>query len=148
MKASENVKTMIKGFEGLVLKAMRCPAGVWTIGYGHTSGVRPGDMITREAANAQFEADIELFERRLQPLLAGVSLNQNQYDALVSFSFNVGSGALGRSTLLRLVKANPSDPAIRGEFMKWVKGGGKTLPGLVKRRQREADLYFTPCNAA
>jgi lysozyme len=69
-------------------------------------------------------------------------INQNQFDALVSFAYNLGVGNLKSSTLLKKVNANPSDPTIRDEFMKWVNGGGKKLPGLVKRRQAEADLYF------
>ena len=73
----------------------------------------------------------------------GLPITQHQFDALLSFTYNVGTGNLARSTLLRKVKANPKDPSIRGEFSRWVYGGGKRLPGLVRRRKMEADLYFS-----
>ena len=73
----------------------------------------------------------------------GLSINQHQFDALLSFTYNVGTGNLARSTLLRKVKANPQEPSIRTEFSRWVYGGGKRLPGLVRRRKMEADLYFS-----
>jgi lysozyme len=73
-----------------------------------------------------------------------MSVNQNQYDALVSFVFNLGIGAFRKSTLLKKIQANPNDPAIRAEFMKWVNAGGKPLKGLITRRAAEADLYFKP----
>ena len=73
----------------------------------------------------------------------GLPISQHQFDALLSFTFNVGTGNLARSTLLRKVKANPKDLSIRGEFSRWVYGGGKRLPGLVRRRKMEADLYFS-----
>ena len=74
---------------------------------------------------------------------AGLPITQHQFDALLSFTYNVGTGNLARSTLLRKVKTNPKDPSIRGELSRWVYGGGKRLPGLVRRRKMEADLYFS-----
>lgn len=142
MKTSEKIKSMIKKWEGCRLKAYRCPAGVWTIGYGHTQGVTAGMVITQAQADAMFEEEIEKFEKQVRPLIAGVELNQNQYDALVSLAYNIGVGALGRSTLLKKVKANPNDPSIRASFNQWIRGGGKILQGLVNRRKAEANHYF------
>lgn len=144
MKTSEKIKSMIKQWEGCRLTAYRCPAGVWTIGYGHTKGVKAGMKITQAEADAMFEEEIEVFEKQVRPLLAGVTLTQNQYDAIVSLAYNIGVGALGRSTLLKKVKANPNDPSIKWAFNKWIRGGGKVLPGLVNRRKKEAEHYFKP----
>lgn len=142
MKTSEKIKTMIKAWEGCLLKAYKCPAGVWTIGYGHTEGVKAGMTITQQQADAMFDEEIEKFEKQVRPLVADVVLNQNQYDALVSLAYNIGVGALKKSTLLKKVIANPNDPSIRTAFMQWVRGGGKVLPGLQKRREMEAEHYF------
>lgn len=142
MKTSDKIKSMIKEWEGCRLKAYRCPAGVLTIGYGHTSGVKEGMQISRQEADRLFDEDIEAFERQVRPLVYGVDLTQNQYDSLVSLAYNIGVGALRKSTLLKKVKADPNDPTIRSAFMQWVRGGGKVLPGLVKRREREAAHYF------
>lgn len=142
MKTSEAIKKKIKAWEGCRLTAYRCPAGVWTIGYGHTEGVTPGMKITQARADELFEEEIEKFEKKVRPLLQGVTLNQNQYDALVSLAYNIGVGALGKSTLLKKVKADPNDPSIRAAFGQWIRGGGKVLPGLQKRRVAEANHYF------
>lgn len=133
---------MIKAWEGCRLKAYKCPAGVWTIGYGHTEGVKAGMNITQQQADAMFDEEIEKFERQVRPLVADVTLTQNQYDALVSLAYNIGVGALRKSTLLKKVKANPNDPTIRTAFMQWIRGGGKILPGLQRRREMEAKHYF------
>lgn len=143
MKTSEKINSMIKAWEGCRLKAYRCPAGVWTIGYGHTEGVKAGMTITQQQADAMFEEEIEKFEKQVRPLVADVKLTQNQYDALVSLAYNIGVGGLKKSTLLKKVKANPNDPSIRTSFMQWIRGGGKILPGLQKRREMEANHYFS-----
>ena len=152
MKASKSAYVLIHTFEGCRLHAYKCPAGVWTIGWGHTAGVYERMTITREQANEFLEQDIRIFEDNLTFALGlddndrmpnGLPISQHQFDALLSFTFNVGTGNLARSTLLRKVKANPKDPSIRGEFSRWVYGGGKRLPGLVRRRKMEADLYFS-----
>jgi lysozyme len=132
-----------KEFEGLRLEAYRCPAGVWTIGYGHTANVVPGQAMTEEQANATLELDLKLRATQLM-LVVNKSVTDNQFQALLSFVFNLGIGNLKGSTLLRKVNSNPEDKTIRDEFAKWVKGGGETLPGLVRRRKKEANLYFTP----
>ncbi len=144
MKSTQEIQQKIKQFEGLCLKAMQCPAGIWTIGYGHTGkDVTRGKVITTAEAEALFAADIALIERQVTAELAGAAkpLTQRQFDALVSFVFNLGIGTLRKSTLWRKVKANPADPTIPDEFRKWVNAGGKKLNGLVKRRETEARWY-------
>ena len=152
MKASKSAYVLIHTFEGCRLHAYKCPSGVWTIGWGHTVGVYEGMTITREQANELLKKDVAIFEDHLNYALGlddagrmpnGLPISQHQFDALLSFTFNIGTGNLARSTLLRKVKANPKDPSIRGEFSRWVYGGGKRLPGLVRRRKMEADLYFS-----
>lgn len=147
MELSDKIKQMIKGWEGCRLTAYRCPAGVLTIGYGHTGpDVTPGKRITQEEADRLFDTDVRKFATKVAPLFAGVVLNNNQFDALVSLSYNIGSLSVKAPTLLRKVKANPNDPTIREEFLKHVNarvnGVLKPLPGLVKRRTAEANHYF------
>lgn len=132
---------LIKKFEGCKLSAYKCPAGIWTIGYGHTNGVYQGQTITQYEADKMLENDVVKFEMGVRHLVG--NLPDNKIDALTSFAFNLGLGALRDSTLCKKVKANPNDLTIRNEFMKWVNAGGKRLQGLVNRRQAEADLYFS-----
>jgi lysozyme len=139
---------IIKKFEGLKLKAYLCPASRETIGYGSCfyedgSKVRLGDVISIDRADKLLMHTVAQFEKQVDTLIT-VPLNANQLGALTSFAFNVGIGNFQRSTLRRLVNANPSNPLIRTEFSKWNKAGGKVLNGLTRRRQAEADLYFTP----
>lgn len=131
---------MIKKFEGLKLTAYKCAAGVWTIGYGHTMGVKQGDMITEARAEEYLKIDLRSFEATVETALP--SANQNQFDALVSFAFNLGSRALLTSTLLQKIKSKAPEQEIRAEFAKWVNAGGRQLPGLVARRSEEANLFF------
>jgi len=139
MKASEKCMAIIREFEGCRLKAYKCPAGIWTIGYGHTRKVLPGQTITNEEAENLLDQDLWPVEENLNRL--GFDLNQNQYDALISFIFNVGWGHFSESTLLKKIRISPDHRDIPAEFKKWVKAGGKKLPGLVRRRKAEADLY-------
>ena len=141
MKTSPKGITLIKEFEGLRLKAYKCPGGVWTIGYGHTTGVKPGMVISEAQAEEDLKADLIAFERYLNGL--GLALNQNQFDALVSFIYNVGTGNFSNSTLLRKVRANPRDNSIMDEFLRWVYSKGRVLPGLQRRRLAEMKLYFS-----
>ena len=141
---------IIKQFEGLRLKAYQCSAKVWTIGYGNTR-MPTGKPVTKDTVITKEEAERMLLDTVTQyamslMLLLKVTLSKNQIAALVSFTYNVGVGAFGRSTLLKKVNANPSDPKIRDEFMKWVNVGGKANKGLMIRRKKEADLYFTHDN--
>lgn len=141
MKTSPKGIALIKEFEGLRLKAYQCPGGVWTIGYGHTAGVKPGMLISKAQAEEYLKADLIAFERYLNGL--GLALNQNQFDALVSFIYNVGTGNFSSSTLLRKVRANPQDNSIMDEFLRWVYSKGRVLPGLQRRRLAEMKLYFS-----
>ena len=132
---------LLKKFEGCRLKAYRCPAGILTIGYGHTSAagapeVHDGMTITQDEAESILKNDLVKYEQPVAAMVK-VDLEQNQFDVLVDFAYNAGVGALKTSTLLKKVNAGDFD-AVPDELMKWTKGGGKVLPGLVRRRQAEA----------
>ena len=143
MELSQKIKQMIKEWEGCRLTAYRCPSGILTIGYGHTGpDVIPGCQISQSEADALFEADIQKFADSVAPMVRGVELRQCQFDALVSLAYNIGAGAFYRSTLLGMVRNNPDDQYIRRQFESWVYGNGKILPGLVTRRNQEANHYF------
>lgn len=141
MRTSQTGINLIKAHEGLRLEAYRCPAGIYTIGYGHTAGVRRGDVIDERRAEQLLAEDLKKFEVVVNRECPGV--NQNQFDALVSFTFNLGETNLRKSTLLKCVKANPDNLNIRTEFLRWNKSKGEVLPGLIRRRKAEADLYFS-----
>lgn len=141
MKTSSRGIELIKRHESLIQTAYLDPVGIWTIGYGHTGGVKSGDVVSEAQAEQLLREDLSTAERAVNS--HGLRLNQNQFDALVSFTFNCGSGNLARSTLLKKVKRNPNDPTIADEFRKWKYGGGRVLPGLVKRREEELKLYFS-----
>lgn len=143
METSERGLALIKDHEGYRDTAYRCPAGEWTIGFGHTSGVKEGQRCTPMDAGRWLKEDIAAAEREVSFQTQGVPLRQCQYDALVSFVYNLGAGNFRKSTLLKKVRANPDSPSIRDEFGKWIYGGGRVLPGLVARREAEADLYFS-----
>jgi lysozyme len=148
MKLDENGYKLIQEFEGLSLVPYLCSAKVATIGYGNTfypSGKKvtmndqPISLLTakwmlKETAD-KFAADVDK--------LVKSKLTQNQFNALVSFAFNLGVAALGKSSLLKKVNVNPQDITITNEFLKWNKAGGKVLNGLTKRRTIEAKIYFT-----
>lgn len=144
MKMSAAGLDTVKEFEGLRLKAYKCPANVWTIGYGHTSSagspIVTSDLeITREAAEEILKKDMGQYEDGVSKYVK-VGLTQGQFDALVDFAYNAGVGALAKSTLLKKVNAGKFDE-VPAEFMKWTKGGGKELPGLVRRRRAEVKLW-------
>ena len=147
MKTSDRGVALIKAHEGLRLTAYTDPVGVWTIGYGHTTAAGPpkverGMKITDAGADAILRQDLAKFEGYVSSAVK-VPLNQNEFDALVSFTFNLGPGNLRSSTLLK--KLNAGDRAgAADEFLKWTKAGGKTLPGLVKRREAERSLFRAP----
>ncbi|WP_312723966.1 lysozyme [Stutzerimonas kunmingensis] len=145
MHISETGLALIRQFEGLRLRAYRCPAGIATIGYGSTAGVQMGQTITAERAEELLREDVRQFEAAVSRLVK-VPLTQGQYDALVSFAFNLGAKALGDSTLLRLLNAGDYAGA-GGQFGRWVYASGKKLSGLVKRRAAERALFEgdTPC---
>ena len=144
MRMSAAGLAIVKEFEGLRLKAYKCPAAVWTIGYGHTSAagnpiVTPELVITNDEADQILERDMVQYEDGVRKFVK-VELTQNQFDALVDFAYNAGVGALQKSTLLKKVNAGKFDE-VPAEFMKWTKGGGKELPGLVRRRRAEVKLW-------
>jgi len=144
VKTSTDGIKLIKQFEGCVLTAYRCPSGIWTIGYGHTTGVKQGMTITQAQADAYLKNDLSKYEGYVSKYVK-VSLNQNQFDALVSFTYNCGGGALQSSTLLK--KLNSGDYAgAANEFPRWNKSNGRVLSGLVKRRAAEQKLFNTPCS--
>nr|WP_154926674.1 lysozyme [Pantoea agglomerans] len=141
MKVSNNGINLIKRFEGLELKAYKDSVGVLTIGYGHTHAVKAGDVITGEQADAFLREDLQVAELTINTNVK-VKLTQGQFDALVSFVFNLGSGNFVKSTLIK--KLNAGDYAgAADEFSKWVNAGGKKLPGLVKRRAAEREVFLT-----
>lgn len=141
MKTSTKGINLIKKFEGCVLKAYKCPADVLTIGYGHTSGVMEGQKITKTQATEYLKSDLEKFEYYVDKYVT-VPINQNQFDALVSFTYNLGWGSLKNSTLLRLLNKKDYTGASK-EFEKWNKAGGTVLNGLTKRRKAEKKLFLT-----
>lgn len=143
LKPSARVRDLIARWEGFRTEAYLCPAGVWTIGYGHTGpDVEKGMRISQSAALLLLEADIQPAASAVRAA-ARVKLNQNQFDALVSFVFNVGAGAFGDSTLLGLL--NKGDFAGAAEqFGRWNKSGKVVLPGLVRRRAAERELFLRP----
>jgi len=134
---------LVKRSEGLVLTAYRDAVGVWTIGYGHTGAdVKPGLKITQAQAEALLRRDLSRFETAVRGLVK-VPVNTNQFSALVSFTYNVGTGALAQSTLLALLNQRNYQGAA-DQFSIWIYGGGQALPGLVKRRSEERALFLTP----
>lgn len=141
---------MIKKHEGLRLSSYLCPAGVPTIGYGSTRHPNGKKVLLGEKLNNEKEAT-QLLLATLAPFEAAVnkhlaSLTQCQFDALVCFAYNVGVGALVKSTLLKKAKVNAADVSILDEFLRWNKAGGKVLAGQTNRRREEAKLYFSLCN--
>jgi lysozyme len=140
MKMSKAGKDMLVDFEGIRLKAYKCPAGVWTIGIGATNPpVNPREEITRKEAFIRLDRDLVQYEDGVKKHVK-VDLTQSQFDALVDFTYNVGVGAFSKSTLLKKINAGKFDE-VPAEFMKWTKGGGKELPGLVRRRRAEVKFW-------
>ena len=132
---------LIKDSEGCKLKAYKCPAGIWTIGYGHTGpDVYAGKVITQQEAEVILENDLKKFVDGVDQLVT-VQLTKNQLGALVSFAFNVGLGALKNSTLLKILNQGRYADAAE-QFLRWNKAGGKELPGLTKRREAERSLFL------
>lgn len=147
---TEKGKTILMQFEGCSLTAYKCPAGKWTIGYGSTfyadgTPVKEGDKIDQSTANRLFDLTLEKFEKQVR-LLLGDTLNATlpaeAIDALISISFNIGTGAFAKSTLLKRIKADKNNlGGIEDAFLMWVKAGGKVVNGLVKRRKAEFAMY-------
>ena len=140
MTTTEFLLDKLMEMEGCWLEAYEDAAGVPTIGYGHTKGVRMGDKISAYWAKELLREDIEEVEWQVKELK--VARTEGQLDALVSFAFNVGIGRLMRSALLKTIRNGGSKAAITREFKRWVFAGGKKMPGLVKRREWEAKRFF------
>jgi len=125
-----------------------CAGGINTIGYGntyYTNGKRvllSDQAITKQEAEELLKLSVSTYEKAVDSFCRD-DISQSQFDALCSFAYNVGTGNLQKSTLIKKVNANPSDPAIKLEFLKWNKAGGRALTGLTRRRQAESDLYFS-----
>ncbi len=142
MKSSPACHALIKSFEGFATKAYLDVAGVWTIGYGTTGGVKPTDVIDEPAATARLVSECTTIGTALSAAIK-VPVTQNQFDACVSFSYNLGIGAFKGSTLLKKINAKDFAGAA-AEFPKWVNAGKppKPLAGLARRRKAERDLFL------
>lgn len=141
MKTSEKGINLIKSFEGCRLSAYKDIGGVWTIGFGHTEGVKDGDIITEEIALSYLVKDIVVCEIQIYQLVK-VHLSQGMFDALISFIFNVGKGNFQKSTLLR--KLNNYDyVGASQEFQRWIYVKGKPSSGLIRRREEERKLFIS-----
>jgi lysozyme len=140
MKTSQAGIDLIKRYEGFVSKPYLCPAGVWTVGYGSTRGVtRDTPPVTKEQAEELLRRDVESAEAAVMRLCPSLK-KQNRFDAIVSFTFNLGSAALQRSTLRQKINRN-EHLDVPAELLKWVWAGGRRLPGLVARRAAEGVMY-------
>lgn len=139
MKISENGLELIKHFEGCELEAYQCAAGVWTIGYGHTKDVKVGDKITKAIADSLLAEEMDEYEGYVNNAVT-VDLNQDQFDALVSWTYNLGNGSLISSTMLKVLNSGDFE-GVPAQIKRWNKAGGKVLEGLTRRREAEANLF-------
>jgi len=151
MTISKSGVDFIKQFEGFKAKAYKDPKSSnglpITIGYGSTmykdgSKIKLGDIVTEQQAQELLAWEINNKSTIINSY--NLKLTQNQFDALSSFIYNLGASAFNNSTLLKKIKKNPNDPTIKDEFMKWVKNDGAVMKGLVRRRDAEQKMYFTP----
>lgn len=158
MKTNAPGVKLLHEFENCRLRAYKCPAGVWTIGWGNTfyedgRSVSEGDVITQDRADSLFQFILGTFEDQARRAITS-KVNENQFSAFVSALYNIGPGSKQKSglirltngrpsTLLTLINANPNNPAIRNQFMLWISKDSIYERGLTRRRQAEADLYFT-----
>ena len=139
-KTSAEGVALVKKFEGCELEAYQCSANVWTIGYGHTRGVKEGDNCSQDDAESMLVEDLEEFEGYVNDIVQ-CPLEQNQFDALVAWTYNLGPTNLRESTLLiRLNEENYND--VPTQIRRWNKAGGKVLDGLIRRREAEALLFL------
>ncbi len=141
MKCNAAGRALIQTAEGCKLKTYICPAGRPTIGWGHTEGVKPGQVITQHQADVIFESDLEMYEEGVEGLFERVPLTENQFSALVSFAFNFGVTRLAGSTLRK--KIQRKDLTAADEFPKWIHAAGVVQSGLVIRRAAERELFLS-----
>ncbi len=139
-RTNKNGLLLIKSFEGLRLKAYKDAVGIWTIGYGTTRGVRPGQTISEAQAVQFLQEDLTRFEKSINEVVRS-PINDNQFSALACFTYNVGSGAFRSSTLLKKLNAGDVQGAA-DELLRWDKAGGRTLAGLTRRRKAERLLFL------
>lgn len=135
MKINSEGLELIKSFEGCRLKAYKCPAGVWTIGYGHTAGVKEGDVITQSQADEFLKSDMAKYEGYVEKHCSELNLNDNQFSALVSFCYNCGVGNL------QMLVRNRTVTQIAEAIVRYNKANGRVLNGLVRRRKAEQELF-------
>ena len=134
---------LIKKFEGLRLKAYTCPAGIWTIGFGHTGpDVEPGEEINEREAEQLLKGDLIKFEHGVEELLDGTPASFNAFSAMVSLAYNIGLGNFRKSSVLKFHKEGKKNLAANA-FLLWSKAKGKILPGLISRRNAERSLYVS-----
>jgi len=137
---------LIKKFEGCKLNEYKDSVGVYTIGYGHTKGVYPGMRITEKEAEDLLKSDLIFFEDCIKKLVK-VELTQNEFDALVSWTYNLGCGSLRKSTMLKYLNEDKKQ-SVTSEMVKWNKAGSVVLKGLILRRKAEAELFATKTDSA
>jgi lysozyme len=140
MRTSEKGVALIKKYEGCKLTAYKCPAGIWTIGYGTTKDVQKGQTITQARADELLVQDLRKFESVVNDL--HINLRQQQFDALISWIYNLGAGNFAVSTFKKKITNLNADEAITDELVKWVNAGGKPLLGLKRRRVEEANMWL------
>ena len=139
MNISKEGLSLIKKFEGCELEAYLCPAGVWTIGYGHTKDVKEGDKINRDEADYLLQEEMIEYESYINDFVE-VPLEQNQFDALCSWVYNLGPTNLKNSTMLRVLNEEKYAD-VPQQIKRWNKAGGEVLDGLIKRREAEAKMF-------
>ena len=139
MKISQEGISLIKKFEGCELTAYQCSAGVWTIGYGHTKGIEEGMEITQQEAEDMLVEELHEYENYINDNVTA-PLSQNQFDAMVSWVYNLGPANLKSSTLLKVLNAGDYD-GVPAQIKRWNKAGGVTLEGLIRRREAESLLF-------
>jgi lysozyme len=139
MQISQEGLALIKKFEGCELEAYKCPAGVWTIGYGHTKDVKEGDKINKDEADYLLQEEMIEYESYINDMV-DVDLNQSQYDSMCAWVYNLGPSNLGSSTMLRVLNEGKYDE-VPQQMKRWNKANGEVLDGLIRRREAEALLF-------
>ena len=139
MNISQEGLSLIKKFEGCEYNAYKCAAGVLTIGYGHTEGVKEGDLVTQQEADELLKKDVEIFEEEVMKAVT-VPMHQHQFDALISWTFNLGGANLNASTMLKVLNQGAYED-VPAQIRRWNKAGGKVLDGLTRRRLAESLLF-------
>ena len=140
MRPSKACVDLVKSFEGFRAEAYKCPAGVWTVGYGTTENVHPGDVVNEQEAEELLMNDLTEASGAIDELV-DVPLTQRQYDALASLIYNIGREAFRNSTLLKMLNGGKGVHEVGAQFLRWNRAGGKVMPGLIRRRESERALF-------